>query len=248
MKERFKAKDPRSMMLRFHTQTAGVALTAQQPENNIVRVAIQALAAVLGGTQSLHTNSMDEALALPSEKAVQIALRTQQIIAQESGVANTIDPLAGSYYMEWLTNEIEDKASEYLEKIDAMGGALRAVELGFFQKEIQESAYRHQRAVEAGEAVIVGMNKYTAEEPPPSGLLKVDPRIREGRIAKLAELRRRRDNRQVALELKTLETAATGEENLVPYILGCVENYCTLGEICDVLRSIFGEHHEILTV
>lgn len=244
MRDRFGAKDPRSMMLRFHTQTAGCTLTAQQPENNVVRVTMQALAAVLGGTQSLHTNSMDEALALPSEKAVRVALRTQQIIANESGVCNTVDPLAGSYYIEWLTNEIENRAQDYLNRIDAMGGTLRALEMGFFHREIQESAYRYQREVETNERVVVGVNKFTIPEPRPTGLLKVDPRIGEAQTARLKDLRSRRDNARVRALLDDLRDAAQGTDNLMPPILACVKSLCTLGEICDTLRSVFGEYKE----
>ncbi|MGQ9675253.1 MAG: acyl-CoA mutase large subunit family protein [Chloroflexota bacterium] len=244
MRDRLGAKDPRSMMLRFHTQTAGCTLTAQQPENNVVRVAIQALAAVLGGTQSLHTNSMDEALALPSEKAVRVALRTQQIIANESGVANTVDPLAGSYYVEWLTDEIERRAQDYLDKIEEMGGTLRALEKGFFQREIGESAYRYQREVEVGDRVVVGVNKFTIPEPKPTGLLKVDPRIGEAQAARLKDLRSRRDSAKVQALLNELREAAQGTDNLMPPIMACVENLCTLGEICDVLRGVFGEYRE----
>lgn len=243
MKERFGAKNPASWMLRFHTQTAGCTLTAQQPLNNIIRVTIQALAAILGGTQSLHTNSYDEALALPSEEAVRIALRTQQIIAHESGVADTVDPLAGSYYVESLTREIEEKAEEYIRRIDAIGGALKAIELGYIQREIMESAYRYQKEIESGERIVVGVNEYVMEEEKRSlKLLKVDPAVREKQIARLQELRRRRDNVRVQELLSKLEEAARGTENLMTVILECVEAYATLGEICDVLRKVFGEY------
>jgi len=243
MRERFGAKNPASWMLRFHTQTAGCTLTAQQPLNNIIRVTIQALAAVLGGTQSLHTNSYDEALALPSEEAVQIALRTQQIIAHESGVADTVDPLAGSYYVESLTSEIEEKAEEYIKRIDAMGGALRAIETGYIQREIMESAYRYQKEIESKERIVVGVNEYVMEEEKRSlKLLRVDPAVREKQIARLQELRRRRDNAKVQELLGKLEEAAKGTENLMPIILECVEAYATLGEICDILRKVFGEY------
>ncbi|MCS7285673.1 MAG: methylmalonyl-CoA mutase family protein [Anaerolineae bacterium] len=243
MKERFGAKNPASWMLRFHTQTAGCTLTAQQPLNNIIRVTIQALAAILGGTQSLHTNSYDEALALPSEEAVRIALRTQQIIAHESGVADTVDPLAGSYYVESLTREIEEKAEEYIRRIDAMGGALKAIELGYIQREIMESAYRYQKEIETGERIVVGVNEYVMEEEKRSlKLLKVDPAVREKQIARLQELRRRRDNVKVQELLRELEEAARGTDNLMGIILECVEAYATLGEICDVLRKVFGEY------
>ncbi len=242
MKGRFGAKDPRSMMMRFHTQTAGCSLTAQQPKNNIVRVAFQALSAVLGGTQSLHTNSMDEALALPSEEAVQIALRTQQLIAYETGVAETVDPLGGSYYLEYLTETIEEKAAAYLKQIDEMGGAAAAVERGFIQREIQESAFRHQKAVETGSRVVVGLNKFQVKETPPSGLLKVDPRVRERQIAKLNRLKANRDSAKVAVSLANLKKTAEGTQNLLPPILEAVKAYATLGEICDTLRSVFGEY------
>ncbi len=242
MRERFGARDPRSWTLRFHTQTAGCALTAQQPENNVVRVTIQALAAVLGGTQSLHTNSRDEALSLPTEESVQIALRTQQILAHESGVADTVDPLAGSYYVEHLTHEIERRAQAYLDRIEQLGGALRAIELGFIQGEIQESAYRYQKAVESGEQVIVGVNEYVVAEEHRPRLLKVDPAVGERQRARLAALRARRDNEAVGQCLAALEEAARGTENLMPHFLRCVEAYATLGEICGVLRRVFGEY------
>ncbi len=243
MRERFGAKNPASWMLRFHTQTAGCTLTAQQPLNNIIRVTIQALAAVLGGTQSLHTNSYDEALALPSEEAVRIALRTQQIIAHESGVADVVDPLAGSYYIESLTDQIEEKAEEYIKRIDALGGALKAIESGYIQREIMESAYRYQKEIESRERIIVGVNEYVMEEEKRSlKLLKVDPTVREKQIARLQEVRRRRDNVRVQELLSKLEEAARGTDNLMPIILECVEAYATLGEICDVLRKVFGEY------
>lgn len=242
MKERFGAKDPRSMMLRFHTQTAGCALTAQQPDNNIIRVTIQALAAVLGGTQSLHTNSRDEALSLPTEESVRIALRTQQIIAYESGVTNTIDPLAGSYVVENLTNRIEQEAQAYLEKIDKLGGAVAAIEQGFIQREIQESAYAYQKAVESGERIVVGVNKFQVENERPPEIHKVDPEVERRQCAKLRELRARRDNGKVSQVLAELREAAKGDDNLMPYILECVRAYATLGEICGVLREVFGEY------
>jgi len=243
MRERFGAKNPASWMLRFHTQTAGCTLTAQQPLNNIIRVTIQALAAVLGGTQSLHTNSYDEALALPSEEAVRIALRTQQIIAHESGVTDTVDPLAGSYYVESLTKEIEEKAEEYIKRIDAMGGAIKAIESGYIQREIMESAYRYQKEIEARERIVVGVNEYVMEEEKRAlKLLKVDPAVRDRQIARLQEVRRRRDNVKVGELLAKLEEAARGSDNLMPVILECVEAYATLGEICDVLRKVFGEY------
>lgn len=244
MKERFGAKSPKSMMLRFHTQTGGSTLTAQQPDNNVVRVAMQTLAAVLGGTQSLHTNSRDEALALPSEDSVRIALRTQQIVAYESGVADTIDPLAGSYYIESLTDEIEKKAAEYIRKIDELGGAAKAVERGFIQQEIQESAYKYQKEIEKGERIVVGMNKFQIEESAPKGLLRVDPVVGELQKQKIANLKEQRNNQKVEETLAALEKAASGEENLMPYILEAVRAYATLGEICGVLREVFGEYQQ----
>jgi methylmalonyl-CoA mutase N-terminal domain/subunit len=248
MKERFAARKSRSWMLRFHTQTAGCTLTAQQPDNNVVRVTLQALAAVLGGTQSLHTNSRDEALSLPMEKSVQIALRTQQIIAHESGAANTIDPLAGSYYVEALTNEIESKAREYIERIDGLGGALAAIERGFIQREIQESAYRYQRAVEQGEQIVVGVNEFVVQEETALRRLKVDPAVRERQIERLQTLRERRDSEKVHNLLTRLREMAQGEGNLLPIILECVEAYATLGEICGVLREVFGEYKPSLAL
>jgi len=248
VKERFKAKNPRSGMLRFHTQTAGCTLTAQQPHNNIVRVGWQALAAVLGGTQSLHTNSMDEALALPSEQSVQVALRTQQLIAYESGVADTADPLGGSYYVEALTDEIEKRASDYIAKIDQMGGSVAAIEKGYIQKEIQESAYRYQKEIEADDRVIVGVNRFQTKEPPPTGLLKVDPKVREAQMKRLAELRATRDAKRVETSLASLKQTAQGEGNLMVPILDCVRANCTLGEICDVLRGVFGEYEATVKV
>lgn len=242
MRERFKAKKPRSWMLRFHTQTGGSTLTAQQPENNIVRVALQALAAVLGGTQSLHTNSMDEALGLPTEKAVGIALRTQQIIAHESGVADTADPLAGSYYVESLTNEIERQAEEYIQQIDQMGGALRAIEMGWTQAEIQNAAYEYQKAVERKEHIVVGLNDFISGGEAGIEILKIDESIRDQQVAKLAALRARRDNELVEQWLNKLATAAEGSDNLMPYILNAVEAYATTGEICNILRKVWGEY------
>lgn len=242
MKERFKAKKPKSLMLRFHTQTGGSTLTAQQPDNNIVRVTLQALAAVLGGTQSLHTNSRDEALALPSEDSVRIALRTQQIIAHESGVAETIDPLAGSYYVESLTNSIEQKAREYIEKIDQLGGSPKAIEKGYIQQEIQDSAYRYQMDVESGRRIVVGVNKFQIEEEPPKGLLKVDPEVGRKQEEQLKELKSSRDNLAVQEALKELEAKAKTDENVMPAVIKCVKCYATLGEICDTLRGVFGEY------
>jgi len=240
MKERFGAKKEKSMMLRFHTQTAGCSLTAQQPDNNIVRTAMEALAAVLGGTQSLHTNSKDEALALPSEEAVRTALRTQQIIAYETGVADTIDPLAGSYFIEKLTDEIEALAIDYIRKIDDMGGAVKAIENGFMQREIQESAYRYQREIESKERLVVGVNCFESEEEPPQNLLKVDPAIGESQKKRLEELKARRDGVAVSKALEKVEEAARGQDNLVVPILHAVKSYATIGEICDVLRGVFG--------
>jgi methylmalonyl-CoA mutase N-terminal domain/subunit len=242
MRERFQAQDARSMMLRFHAQTAGSTLTAQQPENNIVRVTLQALAAVLGGTQSLHTNSMDEALWLPTEKSVRIALRTQQVIAHESGVVDSVDPLGGSYLIEELTDEIASRAQAYIQKIDDMGGALAAIERGYMQAEIQEAAYQYQRRVESREEVIVGVNAFEVEEQIQIESLKVDPLIEQGQRARLAELRRRRDAVKVSELLTSLEAAAKGKENLMPLLIACVENLATLGEIAAVLRKVWGEY------
>lgn len=243
MKERFGAKNPRSWKLRFHTQTAGCALTAQQPDNNVVRVTLQALAAVLGGTQSLHTNSRDEALALPSEDSVRIALRTQQVIAHESGVTNTIDPLAGSYYVESLTDKIETGAREYIEKIDVLGGAVKAVEQGFMQREIQESAYQYQRSVESEDRIVVGVNKFQLEaETLPEGLLRVDPAVGEYQKEKIALLKADRDAEAVVAALKRLEETAQSDGNLLPPIIEAAKVYATIGEICDVLRGVFGEY------
>jgi methylmalonyl-CoA mutase, N-terminal domain len=244
MQERFHARDPRSLLLRFHAQTAGSSLTAQQPENNIVRVAIQALAAVLGGCQSLHTNSMDEALALPTEDAVLIALRTQQIIALETGVANTIDPVAGSYAIESLTNEIEKGARTYIEKIDASGGMLRAIESGYVQGEIQKAAYEYQRSVERREQIVVGVNEFVAEENRTIPTLRVDPQIERTQIARLQALRAKRDPTQVQTSLTELSRRAATTENLVPAILTAVESQATVGEISDTLRRTFGEYQE----
>jgi methylmalonyl-CoA mutase N-terminal domain/subunit len=242
MKERFGAQDPRSMMLRFHTQTGGSTLTAQQPENNVVRVTLQALAAVMGGTQSLHTNSMDEALALPTERAVHVALRTQQIIAHESGAADTIDPLAGSYVVEHLTDEIEKQAAEYIRKVDDLGGALAATERGYIQTEIANAAYAYQRAVDKGEQIVVGVNAFQVQEAQHLERLKVDPAIEEQQRCKLAELRARRNNGKVVELLTQLESAARTPENLLPLFIECVENNVTLGEICSTLRGVFGEY------
>jgi methylmalonyl-CoA mutase N-terminal domain/subunit len=244
MKERFGARKPASMMLRFHTQTGGSTLTAQQPEVNVVRVTLQALAAVLGGTQSLHTNSMDEALWLPTEKSVRLALRTQQVIAAESGVTDSIDPLAGSYLVEMLTDEIEKQSMDYIQKIDEMGGALAAIERGYIQAEIQEAAYQYQRAVEKGDQMLVGVNAYQVSEKIELERLKVDPAIEEGQKRRLAALRQRRDGARVSELLTHLESAARGSENLVPLIVTCVEDNVTLGEICGVLRKVWGEYQQ----
>jgi methylmalonyl-CoA mutase, N-terminal domain len=241
-RDRFKAQDPRSMMLRFHTQTAGSTLTAQQPENNVVRVTLQALAAVMGGTQSLHTNSMDEALWLPTEKSVRVALRTQQIIAHESGAADSIDPLAGSYLIEYLTDEIADRAMAYIQKIDDLGGALAAIEQGYLQNEIQDAAYAYQKAVEAKEQVVVGVNAFQTQEELQLERLKVDPTIEQNQAARLKDLRSRRDGARAAELLAHLETAARGGENLMPLFVECVEQSLTLGEICGVLRKTWGEY------
>ncbi len=248
MQERFNARDPRSLLLRFHAQTAGSSLTAQQPENNIVRVAIQALAAVLGGCQSLHTNSLDEALALPTEDAALIALRTQQILAHETGVANTIDPVAGSYAIESLTNEIEKGAGAYIEKIDAMGGMLRAIESGFVQGEIQKAAYEYQRAVERHEQIVVGVNEFVAAEERGIPTLRIDPQIERTQIARLQSLRAKRDATKVQAALTELSRRATTTENLVPIILTAVESHATIGEISDTLRRTFGEYRESVVI
>ncbi|MGB4214951.1 MAG: methylmalonyl-CoA mutase family protein [Dethiobacteria bacterium] len=244
MKERYGAKNPRSWMMRFHTQTAGCSLTAQEPENNIVRTAIEALAAVLGGTQSLHTNSMDEVLALPTEKAVKIALRTQQIIAYESGAANTIDPLAGSYFIEALTREMEAAAEDYFSKIEALGGVLAAIEKGFFQQEIADAAYAYQQAVEKGERIVVGVNRFASGEPLNIELLKIDPAVERRQVERLKKLKERRDNIAVAGALQRLAKAAAGSENLIPFILEAAQVYATEGEIIGALKEVFGEYRE----
>ncbi len=248
MKDRFAAKNPKSLMLRFHTQTAGSTLTAQQPQVNIVRTTIQALAAILGGTQSLHTNSMDEALSLPTETAARIALRTQQVIANESGVADIVDALAGSYAIEELTNRLEQKAVEYIEKIDQMGGMLRAIEQGYVQREIQEAAYEYQKAVETDDAVVVGVNKFQIEENETIPILKVNEQIERGQIERLRALRERRDKEKAEKALAKLEEAANGTENLLPKILDCVENYVTVGEISNQLRRVWGEYREAIAL
>ncbi len=248
MKERFGAKNPRSMMLRFHTQTAGCSLTAQQPNNNIVRVAFQAMSAVLGGTQSLHTNSMDEALCLPSEESVQIALRTQQLIAYEAGVTETVDPMAGSYYIEELTREICGRAEEYIHKIDEMGGAPLAIEKGFIQREIQNSSYSYQREIENEERIVVGVNRFQVEEEKPTNLLRVDPTIRISQIEKLDTLKSERENDRVQKSLDELKRVAEVDGNLMVPIVEAVKAYATLGEICDILRGVFGEYQQVKTL
>ena len=248
MRDRFGARDPRSMMLRFHAQTAGSALTAQQPENNLARVALQCLAAVLGGCQSLHANALDEALALPTEEAALLALRTQQIIAHETGVANAADPVGGSYAIEKLTCEIESAAQEYIAKIDAMGGMLRAIETGYVQREIQKSAYEYQRAVERGEQVVVGVNRFQAEQEQPIPTLRIDPEIERSQVARLHALRARRDAARSRAALEEVERRASGTENLMPAILAAVEAYATVGEISDALRRAFGEYQESVVI
>jgi methylmalonyl-CoA mutase, N-terminal domain len=242
MREKFKVKNPRSWMLRYHVQTAGCSLTAQQPLLNILRTGFEALSAVLGGCQSLHTNSYDEALALPTEEAVQIALRTQQIIAYETGVTETIDPLAGSYYVEDLTNRIESEAEQYIDKIDEMGGVIRAIESGYIQGEISHSAYEYQKKVESKARTVVGVNKFQIEEPPPSGLLRIDMSVGERQVAKLRKLRSERNNQAFTSSLDKLKKAAGKDENLMPLILDAVRAQATLGEICDALREVFGEY------
>ncbi|MCJ7570674.1 MAG: methylmalonyl-CoA mutase family protein, partial [Candidatus Thermoplasmatota archaeon] len=239
------AKNPRSMLMRFHTQTAGCSLTAQQPEINIVRVTIQALAAVIGGTQSLHTNSMDEALALPSEKAVRIALRTQQIIAEESGVTDTIDPLGGSYYIEWLTDEMEEQTYKYWDRVEKLGGVLSAIEKGFYQREIANAAYKYQKEIDDNKRTIVGVNNYQTDEPVDIPILKMDEKGEERQINRLKKLRKNRDSNKVERSLSSLRKVAEGDENLMPYILDCVHSYATLGETCQVLRDVFGEYDEV---
>ncbi|MFP6635209.1 MAG: methylmalonyl-CoA mutase family protein, partial [Dehalococcoidia bacterium] len=245
MKEQFGAKDPRSMMLRFHTQTAGVSLTAQQPDNNLIRCTVQALAAVLGGSQSLHVNSRDEALALPTEESAQLSLRTQQILAFESGAADVVDPLGGSYYVESLTNQLEEGAFNYLDRIKEFGGTVDAIEQGFQMREIGESAYQHRREVETGDRTIVGVNKYVTYEPPLEGLLRIYPEAARQQIQRVQRLRKERDDSQVQAALKRLTVVAQGTDNTVPAILECVESYCTLGEISQVFRDVFGEQDQM---
>lgn len=242
MKERFGAKAAKSLMLRFHTQTAGCTLTAQQPDVNIMRVAFQALSAVLGGTQSLHTNSRDEALALPTEHSVLIALRTQQVIGYEIGATDTVDPMGGSFYVEKLTDEIEAKVWEYINKIDELGGAPKSIELGYMQKEIHESAYRYQKAIESGDQIVIGVNKFQMKEEPPKDLLRVDPAVEQFQVSKTTNVRAERDNEAVQKYLGALEEAAKTDANLMPFIIDAVKAYATLGEICNVLRKEFGEY------
>ncbi len=249
MRDKFHAQNSKSLMLRFHTQTAGSTLTAQQPDNNIVRVAIQTLAAVLGGTQSLHTNSRDEALALPSEDSVRIALRTQQIVAYESGVTNSVDPLGGSYLIENLTDQIESEVWQYLDQIEAIGGMIPAIENGFIQKEIQDAAYRYQKEIESNERIIVGVNKFTTDEETPKNLLKVDSELQRIQIQKTDAVKKQRNNQAVKEKLELLrETARRTEQNLMPPILAAVKEYATLGEICGILRQEFGEYQESIVL
>ena len=248
MRDRFGAKDPKSMMLRFHTQTAGSTLTAQQPEVNVVRTTIQALAAVLGGTQSLHTNSMDEALSLPTESAARVALRTQQVIAYESGVADTVDPFAGSYAIEELTTKLEQIAADYIEKIDAMGGMLRAIETGYVQNEIQDAAFEYQKAVESKNAIVVGVNKFQSDEEVPIPILRVDERIEREQVARLQAVRAKRNPAEADAAIKRITEAAGGTENLMPHILTAVESQVTVGEISNALRAVWGEYRESITV
>jgi methylmalonyl-CoA mutase N-terminal domain/subunit len=248
MQERFGARDPRSMMLRFHAQTAGSSLTAQQPENNVVRVALQSLAAVLGGCQSLHANALDEALALPTERSALLALRTQQIIAHETGVVNTVDPVAGSYAIEKLTSDIEAGAQEYISRIDALGGTLRAIETGFVQQEIQKAAYQYQQAVEQGEQVVVGVNRFQAKQERPIPTWQIDPEIETSQVARLSAVRARRDAAKSRADVREVERLARGSENLMPAIVAAVEAYATVGEISDALRSAFGEYQESVVI
>jgi methylmalonyl-CoA mutase N-terminal domain/subunit len=248
MKERFAAKSPRSMMLRFHTQTAGSTLTAQQPENNIVRTALQALAAVLGGTQSLHTNSFDEALGLPTEESARIALRTQQIIGYETGAANTVDPLAGSYHIESLTQQIERQATAYLDKIDSLGGTLRAIEMGFIQQEIQNAAYDFQQSVDRLERVVVGVNRFQSEDEKSVAIQRIDEELERRQVDRLRTLRARRDSSTWEAAIRQVEEAARSGDNLMPRIVNAVEAYATVGEISDAMRRVFGEHQETVVI
>lgn len=244
VKEKFSAKDEKSMLLRFHTQTGGSTLTAQQPENNIVRTAMQALAAVLGGTQSLHTNSFDEALGLPTEKSAEIALRTQQVLAYESGTANTVDPLAGSYYVEYLTSQLEEKILSLMDKIEDMGGSIPCIESGFFRDEIARSAYEHQKKIESDETIVVGINKYESENIKIPEILKVDPALENEQIISVKKLRETRNNNEIENNLRCIKKAAGKNENIVPLIIEAVENYATVGEISDIFRDVWGEYHE----
>ena len=244
VRERFGARNPRSWRLRFHTQTAGASLTAQQPEVNLIRTTIQALAGVLGGTQSLHTNSMDEAVALPSEKAARLALRTQQVIAHESGVANTVDPLGGSFFVEALTRETEEECYQYFRRIDDLGGVLPAIEAGFFEREIADSSYRYQQEIEAKQRIIVGVNEYNLDEPIEIPVLEMDSQGERRQIERLKRARRERDNREAARRLRALEKACRGADSVMPYLLDAVKAYCTLGEICNVMREVFGEYQQ----
>ncbi|HWJ03195.1 MAG TPA: methylmalonyl-CoA mutase family protein, partial [Verrucomicrobiae bacterium] len=248
MRDRFGAKNPRSWMLRFHTQTGGSTLTAQQPDVNVVRVAYQALSAVLGGTQSLHTNAKDEALALPTEESARLALRTQQVIAYETEVTDSIDPLAGSYYVENLTDSLEKKAWEYINKIDEMGGVIRAIESGYMQREIQESAYRYQQEIENLDRIVVGVNKFQVAGERVDGLLRVDPNVAEKQVTRLQNIRATRDNKSAAQALVKLRSAAAGKDNAFPYILDAVRAYASLGEICGVLRDVYGEYRPAQTL
>ncbi|MDD4363055.1 MAG: methylmalonyl-CoA mutase family protein [Atribacterota bacterium] len=248
MKNRFKAKNPKSLMLRFHTQTAGCTLTAQQPDNNIIRVTLQALAAVLGGTQSLHTNSRDEALSLPSQKSVRIALRTQQIIAHESCVNETVDPLAGSYYIEKMTKDIEEAVIDYIHQIDKLGGSTKAIEKGYIQKEIQNSAYQYQKDIEGKKRIIVGLNQFQSEEDELKDLLKVNPEIEKQQIKKLEQTKSARSEKEVIENLTRLKEAAKTDDNLMPFIVDCIKSYATLGEICNELRDVFGEYKDSMKI
>jgi len=248
MREKFGAKNPRSWMLRFHTQTAGSTLTAQQPENNIVRTAVQAMAAVMGGTQSLHTNGFDEALALPTEDAARIALRTQQILAHESGIAATADPLAGSYAIESLTNEIEARANDYIAKVDSLGGMLKAIERGYVQQEIQRAAYEYQRAVDAKQAIVVGVNEFARDVEPPVPTQRIDEKLERQQVERLQALRLRRDAGVHAAALRAIDDAARNGSNLMPVILNAVESYATVGEIATALRKVFGEYKETVVI
>ena len=248
MKDRFAAKSPKSMMLRFHSQTAGSTLTAQQVDNNIVRVTIQTLAAVLGGTQSLHTNSKDEALALPSEDSVRVALKTQQVVAEESGVTNTIDPLAGSYYVEAMTDRIEKEAEDYINKIDAIGGMTEAIDIGFVQKEIQKASYKFEMEVESNERIIVGVNKYVVDETEKIDLLKIDMKVQEEQIKFLTRIKSERNNNEVEDKLKVLRKAAEGNDNLMPFIIDAVKAYASVGEVSNKLREVFGEYKETVVI